>query len=224
MALTNQDILFAALVGSKAMESVERFSTVQNELMKHVLPPIPFLPVRNQDGVRNRTNLDAGDYTDQELWQADRPLSEDQQFFPLKFSFRDEGPFWLFPYEPMITISSGNVIAESTVAKQGDAFRGTVKERWSMKDWDITITGVLIGSIMQGKAEDCFPSQKLSELFEFLIAAKSINVYNHALERLGILKIVIYDYSFPFTKGENVQAYELKCKSDDAFELLIDDE
>jgi hypothetical protein len=218
MALDNQDILFASLLGSKAIESVKRFTALQNELMKHVLPPIPFLPIRNQEGIKKN---DADEYGVQQLWQADKPLSEEQQFFPLKFSFRDEGPFWLFPYEPMISISSGNVIAESMVAKQGDAFRGTVKERWSMKDWDITITGVLIGSIMQGKAEDCFPTQKLTELFEYLIAAKKINVYNHALNELGILHLVVYDYSFPFTKGENVQAYELKCKSDDPFELLI---
>jgi hypothetical protein len=59
---------------------------------------------------------------------------------------------------------------------------------------------------------------------EFLIAAKTINIYNHALNDVGILKVAIYDYSFPFTKGENVQAYEIKCKSDDAFELLIKNE
>ncbi len=93
-----------------------------------------------------------------------------------------------------------------------------------MKDWDITITGVLFGALLKGKPEDCYPKQKMIELFEFMKAAKSINIYNHALLELGIFKVVIYDYSFPFTKGENVQAYEIKCKSDDAFELLIKDE
>jgi hypothetical protein len=220
MALDNQDILFAALLGSKAMESVKRFEVLQNGLMKHVLPPIPFLPIRNQDGVKK---TDADDYGEQELWQADKPLTEDQQFFPLKFGFEGRPAKFLFPYEPMITITSGNVIAESTVAKQGDAFRGTVKERWSMKDWEITITGVLIGPLMQGKPEDCFPIKQLRELFEFLIAANRIEVFNHTLNELGVLYLVVYDYSFPFTKGENVQAYELKCKSDDAFELLIND-
>lgn len=219
MALDNQDILFASLLGSAAVGRVQRFNSLQSELAKRVLPPIPFLPFKNGVVIQQDDYLEP--YSN--LWQADRPPTEERQFFPLKFSFSDEGVKWLFPYEPMLTISSGNVIAESNVAKQGDAFRGTVKERWSMKDWDITITGVLFGSLMNGRAEDCFPSKKLKELFEFLIAAKSIYIYNHALLELGILKVVIYDYSFPFTKGENVQAYEIKCKSDDAFDLLIKD-
>ncbi|MEY4902580.1 MAG: hypothetical protein RLZZ292_395, partial [Bacteroidota bacterium] len=151
--------------------------------------------------------------------------TESQQYFPLSFSFGDPPAYtrWLFPYEPMLTITSGNVITESNVAKQG-SIRGTVKERWSMKDWDITITGVLFGALINGKPEDSFPAEKMRELMEFLVAAKTINVYNHALAELGILKVVIYDYSFPFTKGENVQAYEIKCKSDDYFDLLIKDE
>lgn len=220
MELDNKDILFASLMGSQAVASIGRFNNLQNELQKHVLPPIPFLPFKNKSGVES-TDLASLDYTDPRLWQADVPLSETQQYSPLRFGFEGRKTQFLFPYEPMLTISSGNTITESNVAKQGDSFRGTVKERWSSNDWDITITGVLIGSLLRGTHEECFPKKQLAELFEYLIAAKRIQIFNAALEPLGILYCVVYDYSFPFTKGENVQAYEIKCKSDDAFDLLI---
>jgi hypothetical protein len=227
MVLDNQDILFASLLGSAAVGSIQRFNTLQNELAKRVLPPIPFLPLRNPEKIEETTyhHLEYLNLDNDNLWLSDKPLSEPQQYFPLSFSFGEPPKYakWLFPYEPMITFSSGNVIAESNVSKQGSAFRGTIKERWTEKDWDITITGVLFGSLLKGKPEDCFPTKKLTELMEFLIAAKTINIYNHALNDAGILKVAIYDYSFPFTKGENVQAYEIKCKSDDPFDLLIKD-
>lgn len=225
MALDNQDILFAGLLGSAAVGSIQRFNSLQSELAKRVLPPIPFLPLKNTEGIQKDTfyNLEYMHAGGEGLWQADTPLSESQQYFPLSFSFTENGAKWLFPYEPMISVSSGNVIAESNVAKQGDTFRGTIKERWTEKDWDITITGVLFGSMLKGNPEDCFPAKKLRELLEFMKVNKTICIYNHALVEMDIFKVVIYDYSFPFTKGENVQAYEIKCKSDDSFELLIQD-
>lgn len=220
MALDNQDILFASLLGSHAVGQIQRFNTLQNELQKHVLPPIPFLPFKNTIDIAQKEKTSDVQFT----WEADKPLSETQQYQPTSFAFEGRNTKFLFPYEPMLTISSGNTIAESNVAKQGDAFRGTIKERWSANDWDITITGVLIGSMLRGTHEDCFPRKQLDELFEYLIAAKRIQIFNAALEPLGILYCVVYDYSFPFTKGENVQAYEIKCKSDDAFNLLIQNE
>jgi len=220
MALDNQDILFASLLGSYAVGQIQRFNTLQNELQKHVLPPIPFLPFKNTIDIAQKEKTSDVQFT----WEADTPLSETQQYQPTSFAFEGRNTKFLFPYEPMLTISSGNTIAESNVAKQGDAFRGTIKERWSANDWDITITGVLIGSMLRGTHEDCFPRKQLDELFEYLIAAKRIQIFNAALEPLGILYCVVYDYSFPFTKGENVQAYEIKCKSDDAFNLLIQTE
>lgn len=220
MALDNQDILFASLLGSRAVAQVERFNAVQNELQKHVLPPIPFLPIKNKRDL-DTGELAGSNYNEVPLWQANTPLSEAQQYQPTSFAFEGSDAKFLFPYEPMLTISSGNTIAESNVAKQGDAYRGTIKERWSANDWDITITGVLIGSMLKGTHEECFPRKQLDELFAYLKAARRIQIFNAALEPLEILYCVVYDYSFPFTKGENVQAYEIKCKSDDAFDLLI---
>jgi len=218
MVLDNQDILFASLMGSRAVTLIQNANVVNNELAKHVLPVIPFLPLKNNTNVaieRGRA-INVNDN-----WTTPNAIDEQKQFFPLSFSFKEKGVRWVFPYEPMINISSGNNIVKRNVAKQGENLIGTIKERWSRKDFDITVTGVLIGSIMQGKPEDCFPKDQFVQLFNFLKHAKELYVYSHPLELLGITKVVIEDYSFPFTKGENVQAYELKLVSDFDYELLL---
>lgn len=218
MALTDKDIIFASLMGSNAVGTIERTKLVQNELSKHVLPRIPFLPFQNE-AVIAQENLNPS-------WlinQTDLPIPEDQQFFPLSFSLTENGQRWLFPYEPMITISSGNTIIKRNVAKQGNLI-GTIKERWNRKDFDITVTGVLMGSLSTGKFEDCFPREQMQSLFEFLKYNKEIYIYCAPLEILGIIKVIVEDYSFPFTKGENVQAYDLKLTSDDFYNLLVIEE
>lgn len=216
----NQDILFASLVGSKVVKMIPRLEAVQNELMKHVLPPIPFLPFRNHEGV---IDVSAEEYLN--LWEADKPLSDEQQFFPLSLSI-DEGATWFrLPYEPLISISGKNVIAKRRVAKwnseNSQQLTGTIKERWSQDDYEITITGVLMGSLLRGNYEDCFPRADFEKLKKVLTYAKEIQVACPPLELLGINKIVIDDFSFPFTKGENVQAYEIKACSDFSYNLLI---
>lgn len=221
MALDNKDILFASILGSRAVGLIQRSNIVQNELTKQVLPPIPFLPLKKENGI---DQVKSSDYSSFNNWQQQDKIPEAKQFFPLSFSFTEGGQKWTFPYEPMINISSGNNIVKRNVAKQGDKLIGTIKERWSRKDFDITVTGVLIGSIMQGKVEDCFPKLQLVELFEYLKYNKEIYIYCEPLEILGITKVVVEDYTFPFTKGENVQAYELKLTSDYPYNLLIKEE
>lgn len=217
MALDNQDLVFASLMGSRAVNLIQNANILNNELANNVLPVIPFLPLKDANNV-STTPGRAINFENN--WTAAEAVEEQKQFFPLSFSFTQSGQKWLFPYEPMINISSGNTIVKRNVAKQGDKFMGTIKERWSRKDFDITVTGVLIGSILKGKPEDCFPREQFIKLFEFLKHSKEIYVNSHPLELLGIVKVVVEDYSFPFTKGENVQAYELKLTSDDSYSLL----
>ena len=218
MALDNQDILFAGLMGSRFVKTIENSNLVQNELAKHVLPPIPFLPLKNENNV---ALVNSDGYSISNNWTQKESIPESQQFFPLSFSFTEGGQKWTFPYEPMMNVSSGNNIVKRNVAKQGNKLIGTIKERWSRKDFDITVTGALIGALMKGNVEDCYPKQQLERLFEFLVYAKEIYVYSPLLETLGVTKVIIEDYSFPFTKGENVQAYELKLTSDFSYDLLI---
>lgn len=215
--LDNQDILFASLMGANKVGEIQRLNGVQSFLSQRVLPGIPFLPFKNKTGIA-QVNYEDESF---DSWRATNQLSEEQQFFPLSFSFTEDGEKWTFPYEPMISISSGNNIVKRNVAKQGEKMIGTIKERWSRKDFEITITGALIGSLMKGKPEDCYPVDQMTDLFEFLKYSKEIFVYCFPLEKLGITKLVIEDYSFPFTKGENVQAYDIKTLSDFGYNLLI---
>lgn len=208
--MNNQDILFAGLMGSKALETLGRLEIVQNELGKHVLPAIPFLPFQNMY-----------------LNKQDTPLAEEHQFFPVSFSFGNSETRWTFPYEPMVSVSGGNNIVQRNVSKQikeigGSLQTGTIKERWSQKDYEITITGVLFGDLMKGKPEDCYPTALMTKLMQYLTKSKEITIYCELLNVLGILKIVITDFSFPFTKGENVQSYEIKALSDFNYDLLLE--
>ncbi|MBS7234156.1 hypothetical protein KHA90_24445 [Flavobacterium psychroterrae] len=220
MALDKQDLLFAGLMGSKAVNLIQNANIVNNELINRVLPVIPFLPVKNEKN--NVTSKSGHAINAEDNWTTRDSIETEKQFFPLTFSFDEKlKNSWLFPYEPMINISSGNSIVKRNVAKQGDKLTGTIKERWNRKDFDITVTGVLIGSIMQGKPEDCFPKDQFIKLFEFLKYEKELYVFCHPLHLLGINRVVVEEYSFPFTKGENVQAYELKLTSDYSYNLLL---
>ncbi len=217
MAYDNTDILFASLVGSKI--SIPRFTVVQNELMKHVLPPIPFLPLKNTVEIAN-----VNARVEENLRMADLPLSAEAQFFPFYF-VGDDGIKYMLPYEPMISITGKNNIVKRNVAKTSinSTFVGSIKERWNQADWEITITGVLIGSILTGSVSDCYPKEDFEKLKSFMTAKKELRVYCEPLQLLGIEKIVIEDFSFPFTKGENVQAYEIKAYSDFDYKLLTED-
>jgi hypothetical protein len=225
--MDNTDILFASLVGSKIVEMVPRLTAVQNELMKHVLPPLPFLPFRNKEEIAKITynNLEYMNLEGDMSWKSDKPMSKDQQFFPLSLSIDEEKTFFRLPYEPLISISGKNVIAKRRVSKwnaeNSKQLTGTIKERWSQDDYEITITGVLMGSLLTGNVEDCFPIADFKKLKEVLTHAKQIKVNCAPLELLGINDIVIDDFSFPFTKGENVQAYEIKACSDFSYNLLM---
>jgi len=215
MSYSNTDILFASLVGSKV--SIPRFTIVQNELTKHVLPPIPFLPFKNETGI---AKADGGHDGSVSLWEADAPLPAEQQFFPFSFVGEDGVPY-LLPYEPMISISGGNTIVRRNVAK-ANGLVGSIKERWNQKDYEITITGVLIGSLLTGSVSECYPISDFKKLKDFMTTPKALKIYCDPLQLLGINRIVIEDFTFPFTKGENVQAYEIKAYSDFAYNLLID--
>lgn len=57
---------------------------------------------------------------------------------------RENGEAYVFALDPMISVSWRNVITRRYVAKGG--VKGTVKESWSQDDYEITISGVLIGS------------------------------------------------------------------------------
>ncbi len=211
--------LFASLVGSKIVEQIPRLEAVQNELAKHVIPPIPFLPFKRKTFAKDRADYEVTLHD--ELWNADLSTPEEQQFFPLQLSVDDGKNWFLLPYEPLISINGKNIIKRRYVSKSKN-ITGSVKERWASDDYNITITGVLLGSKEVGTVAECFPRDDFEKLKQYLTTPKSILVKCEILQLSGINSIVIEDFSWPFSKGENVQAYEIKAYSDSPTKLLLD--
>lgn len=220
MELKSQDILFASLLGSKILRTSNNLNLVQNELQKHVLPSLPVYVQENQSAVLGST-LPGFGY----LNRSDAPLSEDQQFFPMSLSIDNGATWFLLPYEPLLNIQGKNNIVRRNVAKwRADVSSkdtiGSIKERWNQDDYELTITGVLMGSLLSGDVSDCFPRADFEKLRDVLTHPKEILVKCEPLQLLGINRMVIEDMSYPFTKGENVQAYEIKGYSDGSYNLL----
>lgn len=218
--MNNQDILFASLVGVKNIATHDNLKLVQGNIST-VKPNVNFQAFKE-----NGKAVSSQSFPEQSnVWQATPVLSKDKQFSPLSFSIDGENWFTL-PYEPLISLSGKNKVIRRSVAKWSSEnsknVKGTIKERWAEDDSEITITGVLIGQLMQGKYEDCYPIEDFIKLYEVMTTSNEIRISCPMLELQGINKIVIEDYSFPFTKGENVQAYEIKAYSDYSYNLLLE--
>ena len=111
MEFNEKSILFASLLGSKVAQQIPRFETVQNEIGKRVLPPISFLPFKNNPV---KINEPEGNFNPGELWMADAPKSKSEQFFP--FTFIDEK----FRYD-IITLSQLKILPFSSSLSQSSS-------------------------------------------------------------------------------------------------------
>jgi hypothetical protein len=210
MQLNNGNILLASLLGGQSISQINDFQKVQQVLINSSLPTISAIQV---DKNKN-------------LWEADAPVPESKQFFPFTFSDPQQGRF-LLPFEPLLSITGKNIIKTSNVAKKSivangtkKRYEGTVKERWQRDDYQVKLSGVLIDTDMKR-----FPREYFAKLNEILISEVRWEVFCEPLQLLGINYLVVESFSFPFTKGENVQAYEIDMVSDFDFglELTEDD-
>lgn len=130
---------------------------------------------------------------------------------PVSLRLEDSEEEWYIPYEPLISLTGKNIIVRRQVNK--GKIRGSIKERWSQDDYNITIKGVLIG-------DNGYPREDVAKLRKYCEAAK-VEVYCPLLEIFGISKMVIENYEFPMTTGSNNQNYSLTCYSDDVYKLLL---
>jgi hypothetical protein len=122
------------------------------------------------------------------------------------------GEWWLLPYEPQITLQGTNVITKKQVSK--GAVRGTVKERWSQGDYQVNVSGILIGS------DGRYPEEDVKRLRSYLEAGKVL-VKSPLLELFSINQVVVESWSIPFTSGQANQAYTIDALSDDIYKLLL---
>jgi len=229
--MTDKQILYASLIGSKLAKAIPRFAAVQNELQKHVLYPIPFLPFQNEVEQARAYYWDESKLGT--AWGVQTSIPKEKQFFPCLIMRPDDAEWWMLPYEPMINISGKNTIVKRNVAKKNamkndvgnTRYFGTIKEYWAQDDYEITITGALYGAIERGSVEECFPLEDFLMLKDYLTQSPhGLAIQCFPLNNLGIHNIVIEDFSFPFTKGEYVQAYEIKAVSDGWYDLFISDD
>lgn len=137
------------------------------------------------------------------------------QIFPLRFRKSDESDFWEFPLECIFSLKQRNIIVKRTVAKNKG--RGTVKESFTKDDVEITIQGIFFDR--NGE----YPDLDLKRLRSYVECGEAIQVECPLFEIYDITHIVIEDCDLPFTKGENIQGFSLKCVSDDLTQLLLED-
>jgi len=120
---------------------------------------------------------------------------------------------FLLPVDPIISINGRNSITKRYPLKNKK--RGSIKELWSMDDYNVTISGILC------KSELIPLSFYLNRLKKFCEAKESVHITCDILNNVfGITRIAIESYDFPFTKGEDYQAFTLNALSDDMYQLI----
>lgn len=125
----------------------------------------------------------------------------------------EQGQEYCFQLDPILAVSGKNIIARRYVAK--GSLQGTVKESFSQDDFDITITGVLMGD----DAKDL--NEQVQALQSILVCGESLAVVNDLLnDGYGITRLVVDSFQFPHTKGLQNQSYTIKCYSDSSINIL----
>jgi hypothetical protein len=137
-----------------------------------------------------------------------------KQFMPLSMRLPG-GEWWHFPLEPLISVSGKNAVVKRNVAKS--EYCGTIKERWAEDDFQINIQGAFNGPDLY-----TYPTQEVKYLEQIITQRRPVEVLCELFQMLNIHQIVIESYSFPFSKGENVQNFTIDASSDDLYKLFID--
>lgn len=169
---------------------------------------------------RELAGVDPGDYdsvsrmSDEELADTVRTnaLGVPMQM-PLSFRLEEAGAEeWLFPLEPMISLTGQNVIVRRQVNK--GRVKGSIKERWAQDDYIVSVQGLLMG--FDGR----YPEQDVARLRAFCEAGRVLALCP-LLEIFGISRLVIESWEIPYTSGSCNQNYSLRCYSDDIYKLLL---
>lgn len=115
--------------------------------------------------------------------------------------------------DPLIAVSRTNNVVCRSVAKPQK--QGTVKESWSVGDWEITIVGVIIAETKEELWQSVLQLRWVSEMRESLeITCPPLN------EQYDITRIAVKQLQLPFTEGELNQQFTITALSDTSHELL----
>jgi hypothetical protein len=101
----------------------------------------------------------------------------------------------------------------------GSRRKGSVKELISIDDDSITIRGIIVNT----KSTRDYPEDEVLALKELIDRPEALAIECGLTELLGIYRLVIEDWDLPEIRGfQHAQAYELKCTSDEDWNLEID--
>lgn len=217
--LNDKDILLASMLGNKVMEQLPRFELVQNEISKRPLPRINVFPLRQNELTIQQTNENLESANLQSAIETWQHSNLSFSFLPLTLTTSDTK--FTFNPEPLISLKMSNEIVKRSPAKAKD-FIGTIKEYWSQSDYEILITGFLFGINERGDFQETYPIDQVKSLVKLAQSKDGVGVQNEFLNALDITRLVIEDIDFPFTVGENVQAFEMTCLSDFTETILLE--
>ena len=193
-------------------------SKVTQQATGFALPP--FIPLKTTAVVKRSNSIEASAELKAQLQNG---LAENLNWIiPLTFDtvhYSENGmqrtiDKFKLPIDPVISFRSKNIIKKRYVAKKKT--RGSIKEYWSLDDWEISITGVIIEEDKNTR------ENYIHQIRELCAAPCSIPVICELFNEMDIHNIAIEDYDFPFTAGEENQAFIIKCYSDDTYDLLVE--
>lgn len=188
-----------------------------NELLKpRPTYPLPPYPKSNPAAINQPGDIEGIENRPVYRDKIEQTIFGTPQVFPLSVKLQSEQDYWLFPIEPLISIEGKNILIKRNVAKKKVGF-GSIKEYWTQDDYGITIEGL----IKDDGSEYDYPREDVVTLMRYATAKEPLDVKCPILELLGITRIVIEDYTLPFTKGQENQNYSIKAVSDTDWSLLL---
>lgn len=179
------------------------------------LPPV--IPIQQQVSVKAKEESTLEDHAAESYNKGLRAMTSNFYQVPMRFrlSTEPEAGGFLLPVDPLVAVNHKNIVTRRYVAKSER--RGSIKERWSMDDYEISISGVLM------EDKDNTISSYVQELRRYCEAKESIYVVCDMLNtQYDITRITIESCDFPFTKGVENQMFTIKAYSDDLYDLLIE--
>lgn len=136
-------------------------------------------------------------------------------FQTLKVADKKTGEQFVFPNEPLISLSLTKTIVET--ATVGKERRGTVKEYICTEDYELSIKGICINQEYEKRDE--YPTEQVQELQRLFEINDSLEVIeNPFLLLFGVQSIVLKEISWEEMAGEQgLQKYTITAVSDQDF-------
>lgn len=164
--------------------------------------------------VADSTGFDVERLTEEQLEDIVRTNAQGvPMVLPLRFRLEEAGAEeWLFPLEPMISLTGQHVLVRRHVSK--GTVRGSIKEHWTQDDYTVHIEGILMGE------DGSYPKDQVERLRGFCEAGH-VKALCPLLEIFGIGSLAIESWEMPFTSGTANQNYSIQAYSDDMYKLLL---